>query len=111
MADNQSEVGFTATIAAPALVKLSIPVVAAHLSVFYFAMFANLTPPMALAAFAAVGVSGGDPVKTGFTSVKLALAGFIVPYMFMCNNELLLLDTTLLSALRVVVTFRISAVF
>jgi len=94
----------TATIAAPALVKLNIPVVAAHLFVFYFAMFANLTPPVALAAFAAAGVSGGNPMKTGFASVKLALAGFIVPYMFMFNNELLLLDTTLLPALRVAVT-------
>ncbi len=94
----------TATIAAPALVKLGIPVVAAHLFVFYFAMFANLTPPVALAAFAAAGVSGGNPMKTGFASVKLALAGFIIPYMFMFNNELLLLDTNLPSAFRVAVT-------
>ena len=94
----------TATIAAPALVKLGIPVVAAHLFVFYFAMFANLTPPVALAAFAAAGLSGGDPMKTGFTSVKLALAGFIVPYMFMFNNELLLLNATLPVAIRVAAT-------
>jgi TRAP transporter 4TM/12TM fusion protein len=94
----------TATIAAPALVKLGIPVVAAHLFVFYFAMFANLTPPVALAAFAAAGLSGGDPMKTGFTSVKLALAGFIIPYMFIYNNELLLLNTTWPVAIRVAVT-------
>lgn len=94
----------TATIAAPALVKLGIPVVAAHLFVFYFAMFANLTPPVALAAFAAAGLSGGDPMKTGFASVKLALAGFIVPYMFMFNNELLLLNATLPVAVRVAAT-------
>ena len=94
----------TATIAAPALVKLGIPVVAAHLFVFYFAMFANLTPPVALAAFAAAGLSGGDPMKTGFTAVKLALAGFIVPYMFVFNNELLLLNTTWPVAIRVVIT-------
>jgi len=94
----------TATIAAPALAKLGIPVVAAHLFVFYFAMFANLTPPVALAAFAAAGLSGGDPMKTGFTSVKLALAGFIVPYMFMFNNELLLLNATLPVAIRVAAT-------
>ena len=67
-------------------------------------MFANLTPPVALAAFAAAGISGGNPMKTGFTSVKLALAGFIVPYMFMFNNELLLLNTTLMPALRVAAT-------
>lgn len=94
----------TATIAAPALVKLGIPVVAAHLFVFYFAMFANLTPPVALAAFAAAGLSGGDPMKTGYASVKLSLAGFIVPYMFVYNNELLLLNTTWPIALRIAVT-------
>ncbi|SHJ64521.1 TRAP transporter, 4TM/12TM fusion protein [Geosporobacter subterraneus DSM 17957] len=94
----------TATIAAPALVKLGIPVVAAHLFVFYFAMFANLTPPVALAAFAAAGLSGGDPMKTGIASVKLALAGFIIPYMFVFNNEILLLNTTWLIALRVAFT-------
>jgi len=94
----------TATIAAPALVKLGIPVVAAHLFVFYFAMFANITPPVALAAFAAAGLSGGDPMKTGLASVKLALAGFIIPYMFVFNNELLLLNTTWPIALRVTFT-------
>lgn len=94
----------TATIAAPALVKLGIPVVAAHLFVFYFAMFANLTPPVALASFAAAGLSGGDPMKTGFASVKLALAGFIIPYMFVFNTQLLLLDTIWIQALRVAIT-------
>ena len=94
----------TSTIAAPALVKLGIPVIVAHLFVFYYAMFANLTPPVALAAFAAAGLSGGDPMKTGFASVKLALAGFIIPYMFVYNTELLLLDTTLPVAIRVVIT-------
>lgn len=94
----------TATIAAPALVKLGIPIVAAHLFVFYFAMFANLTPPVALASFAAAGVSGGDPMKTGIASVKLALAGFIIPFMFVFNTELLLLNTNWTTALTSVVT-------
>ncbi|MDR1490695.1 MAG: TRAP transporter permease [Desulfovibrio sp.] len=91
----------TATIAAPALAKLGIPVVAAHMFAFYYAMFANLTPPVALAAFAAAGLSGGDPVKTGFAAVKLALAGFIVPYMFIYSPQLLLIDTSLLEGVRV----------
>ena len=91
----------TATIAAPALAKLGIPVIAAHLFVFYYAMFANLTPPVALAAFAAAGLSGGDPVKTGFSAVKLALAGFIVPYMFVYSPQLLLLNTSFFEGLRV----------
>lgn len=56
----------TATIAAPALVELGQPELAAHLFCFYFAMFANLTPPVALASFAAAGLSGGSPMKTGW---------------------------------------------
>ena len=94
----------TATIAAPALVKLGIPALAAHMFCFYFAMFANLTPPVALAAFAAAGLSGGDPMKTGFASVKLALAGFIVPFMFVYNQQLMLEDVTFLIGLRVMAT-------
>lgn len=94
----------TATMAAPALIQLGIPALAAHMFVFYYAMFANLTPPVALASFAAAGVSGGDPMKTGYQSVRLALAGFIVPYMFVYNTSLLLIDTTPLIAVRVVVT-------
>ena len=94
----------TATMAAPALVKLGIPPLAAHMFVFYFAMFANITPPVALASFAAAGLSGGDPMKTGLQSVNLSLAGFIVPYLFIYNSALLLIDTTPLIALRVTVT-------
>lgn len=94
----------TATMAAPALIQLGVPDIAAHMFVFYYAMFANLTPPVALASFAAAGISGGDPMKTGLQSVKLALAGFIVPYMFVYNTSLLLLDTTALIAVRVIIT-------
>jgi TRAP transporter 4TM/12TM fusion protein len=93
----------TASIAAPALVELNVPAIAAHMFAFYFAMFANLTPPVALAAFAAAGLSGGDPIKTGFSSVKLAIAGFIVPYMFIYSPQLLLIDTSLLEGIRVVI--------
>ena len=85
----------TSSIAAPALFKLGIPNAAAHMFSFYFAMFANLTPPVALAAFAAAGVSGGDPMKTGWTSVKLAVAGFIIPYIFVLSPQLMLINTTL----------------
>jgi TRAP transporter 4TM/12TM fusion protein len=91
----------TATIGARALSKLGVPAVAAHMFAFYFAMFANLTPPVALASFAAAGISGGDPMKTGYASVKLALAGFIIPYMFIYSPQLLLIDTGLLEGIRV----------
>ena len=94
----------TATIAAPALVELGQPEIAAHMFCFYFAMFANLTPPVALASFAAAGLSGGSPMKTGWQSVRLALAGFIVPFMFVYNPPLLLENVTLLTGLQVVVT-------
>jgi TRAP-type uncharacterized transport system fused permease subunit len=62
--------------------------------VFYFGLFANITPPVALASFAGAGIAGGDPMKTGFQSLKLALAGFIVPFMFVYNPAMLMLDTT-----------------
>ncbi|MBV1757542.1 MAG: TRAP transporter large permease subunit [Dethiosulfatibacter sp.] len=83
---------------------MGIPAIAAHMFVFYYAMFANLTPPVALASFAAAGVSGGDPMKTGVQSVKLALAGFIVPYMFVYNTALLSIDTTAAITIRVIIT-------
>ena len=94
----------TATIAAPALAKLGIQAAAAHMFSFYFAMFANLTPPVALAAFAAAGLSGGDPMKTGFQSVKLSIAGFIVPYMFVYAPALMLINTTFWGGLQVTAT-------
>ena len=94
----------TATIAAPALVELGVPDIAAHMFCFYFAMFANLTPPVALASFAAAGLSGGNPMKTGVASVKLALAGFIIPYMFVYNQKLMLENVGLLDGIQVVVT-------
>lgn len=84
----------TAAIAAPALSKLGIAPAAAHMFSFYYAMFANLTPPVALASFAAAGLSGGDPMKTGIASVKLAIAGFIVPFMFVFSPQLMLINTT-----------------
>ena len=100
----------TATIAAPALVELGQPEIAAHMFCFYFAMFANLTPPVALASFAAAGLSGGSPMKTGWQSVRLALAGFIVPFMFVFNPQLLLNDVTVLTGIQVVLTACIGVV-
>lgn len=94
----------TATMAAPALVQLGIEPFVAHLFVFYFGLFANITPPVSLASFAAAGLSGGDPMRTGFISMKLAIAGFIVPFMFVYNSSLLLIDTTFMEGLLVVVT-------
>ncbi|WP_059104503.1 TRAP transporter permease [Shouchella shacheensis] len=94
----------TATMAAPALVQLGIEPLVAHLFVFYFGIFANITPPVALASFAAAGVSGGQPMQTGFISMKLALAGFIVPFLFVYNDALLLINTSLGEGIVVALT-------
>lgn len=83
----------TATMTAPALAEFGIPVLVAHLFVFYFGIFANITPPVALAAFAGAGVSGGDPMRTGFNALKLSIAGFIIPYLFVYNPAMLLIET------------------
>ncbi|HSJ36661.1 MAG TPA: TRAP transporter permease [Planococcus sp. (in: firmicutes)] len=84
----------TATMTAPALAEFGIPVLVAHLFVFYFGIFANITPPVALAAFAGAGISGGDPMRTGFNALKLSIAGFIIPYLFVYNPAMLMIDTT-----------------
>ncbi|MCM3488037.1 TRAP transporter permease [Alkalihalophilus marmarensis] len=94
----------TATMAAPALISYGIEPLVAHLFVFYFGLFANITPPVALAAFAAAGISGGDQMRTGFVSMKLAIAGFIVPFMFVYNDSLLLINTTFAEGAAVTVT-------
>ncbi len=84
----------TATMAAPALANFDIPVLVTHMFVFYFGLFANITPPVALAAFAGAGIAGGDPMRTGFQALKLSLAGFIVPFLFVYNPAMLMIDTT-----------------
>ncbi|XWY21294.1 TRAP transporter permease [Bisgaard Taxon 45] len=84
----------TATMAAPALATFDVPVLVAHMFVFYFGIFANITPPVALAAFAGAGIAQGDPMKTGWQSLRLALAGFIVPFMFVYNPNMLMIDVS-----------------
>ncbi|EMT52177.1 TRAP transporter permease [Brevibacillus borstelensis] len=84
----------TATMAAPALSTFGVDPLAAHLFVFYFGAIANLTPPIALAAFAGAGIAGSDPQRTGWISCKLALAGFIVPFIFIYKPGLLILESS-----------------
>jgi TRAP transporter 4TM/12TM fusion protein len=84
----------TATMAAPALSHFGISPLAAHLFVFYFGVIANLTPPVALAAFAGAGIAGADPQRTGWVSCKLALAGFIVPFIFVYKPAILILNSS-----------------
>jgi TRAP transporter 4TM/12TM fusion protein len=83
-----------AAIAAPAVAQLGVPLLAAHLFIFYFGVIADLTPPDALAAYAAAGIARTDPFRTGLTATRLALAGIIVPFIFVYSPALLLQGTT-----------------
>ncbi|HSB67996.1 MAG TPA: TRAP transporter permease [Candidatus Methylomirabilis sp.] len=84
----------TATMAAPALVLLGVPLLAAHLFVFYFGIIADITPPVALAAYAGAGIARANPFWTGVTASKLAIGAFIVPYIFVLNPAMVLIGTT-----------------
>ncbi|MGN1015608.1 MAG: TRAP transporter permease [Faecousia sp.] len=84
-----------AATCAPILVRMGVPTVAAHFFVFYFGIVADLTPPVALAAYAGAAIAQGNPMKTALTSTKLAIAAFIVPYVFALNPAMLLVDTNL----------------
>ncbi|HEY8462615.1 MAG TPA: TRAP transporter permease [Bacillota bacterium] len=83
-----------ATITAPIVVKLGIPVLAAHMFVFYFGIVADITPPVALAAYAGAAIAKSNPFKTGVTATRLAITAFIVPYIMAFNPNMLLIDTT-----------------
>ena len=78
-----------ASTCAPILIKMGIPVVAAHFFVFYFGIVADITPPVALAAYAGSAIAKSDPMKTGVNATKLAIAAFIVPYIFAYSPALL----------------------
>jgi TRAP transporter 4TM/12TM fusion protein len=80
----------TSTMAAPALLQLGVAPMAAYMFVLYFGIAADLSPPVALAAYAGSGIAGSDPMKTGATAVKLAIAGFLVPYIYVFNPMLVL---------------------
>lgn len=89
----------TSTIAAPALVQMGVPVLAAHMFVFYFGIIADVTPPVALAAYAGAAISGGNALKTGVNASKLAIAAFLIPYIFVYSPQLLMIDADLSSIL------------
>ena len=78
-----------ATICAPILVKMGVPIIAAHFFVFYFGIVADLTPPVALAAYAGAAIAQSNPMKTAITATKLAIAAFIVPYVFALSPVML----------------------
>lgn len=95
----------TSAVAAPALMRLNVLPIAAHLFVFYFGILSTITPPVAVGAYAAAGIAGSDPSKTGWAAAKLAIAGFIIPYMFVYSPDLLILPgATLAKIIPVAIT-------
>lgn len=106
-----------ATISAPALIALGVPKIASHLFVFYFGIVADITPPVALAAFAGSGIAGSGPMKTGFNATRLGIAAYLVPYMFVLNPILVLVNVNgdptwlfILLALKAILTAMVGMV-
>ena len=93
-----------ATIAAPAIETFGVPKLAAHLFIMYFGILADLTPPVALAAYAAAGIAKAEPNATGFMAVKLAAAGFLIPYVFCYDPALLMIGASNLQIAVIVAT-------
>mgnify|MGYP001008431871 FL=1 len=95
-----------ATITAPIILKLipGTPVLAAHMFVFYFGIVADITPPVALAAYAGAAISGGNPIRTGIIATRLAITAFIIPYIFVLSPQMLLINTDVISVVQIVIT-------
>jgi TRAP transporter 4TM/12TM fusion protein len=93
-----------ATITAPIVIRMGVPVLAAHMFVFYFGIVADITPPVALAAYAGAAIAKSDPLKTGVTATRLAITAFIIPYIFVFNPSMLFIDTTVLEVIQIVIT-------
>ena len=94
----------TSTIAAPILIKAGIPLLASHMFCFYFGIVADITPPVALAAYAGSAIAGGNAFKTGVNATKLAIAAFLIPYMFAMNPKMIMINGTFLEALPMIIT-------
>jgi len=93
-----------AATTAPILIRMGVPTLAAHFFVFYFGIVADITPPVALAAYAGSAIAKSNPMKTAFNASRLAIAVFIVPYVFCYNPAMLLINTTPLQVAQVAVT-------
>jgi TRAP-type uncharacterized transport system fused permease subunit len=84
-----------AATVAPSLIDLGVTPLAAHLYIFYFGMLCMVTPPVSFAAYAGAAIAKAEPMKTGWTAWTFALAGFLLPYMFVYNNSLLLMGSVM----------------
>jgi hypothetical protein len=93
----------TSSIAAPALLKLGVPLIVSHMFVFYFGIMADLTPPVALAAFAASSIAKESAMKIGIKAVQIAIAGFVIPYMAVYTPALMLQGDWTIAAVAYIV--------
>ena len=93
-----------AATCAPILVRMGVPDIAAHFFVFYFGIVADLTPPVALAAYAGAAIGQANPMKTAFTATKLAIGAFIVPFVFALNPAMLFINTTVWEVILICIT-------
>ncbi|MBN2394847.1 MAG: TRAP transporter permease [Candidatus Atribacteria bacterium] len=91
-------------MAAPALIQLGVIPIAAHLFILYFGVIADLTPPVAVAAYAGAGIAGGNTMRTGFIAVRLAVAGFMIPYIFAIDPALMGLGTSVFRTIQLIIT-------
>jgi TRAP-type uncharacterized transport system fused permease subunit len=81
-----------------------VPVLAAHMFVFYFGIVADITPPVALAAFAGAAIAKANPIKTGVTATRLAITAFLIPYIFVFNPSMLFINTNALQVVQIIIT-------
>jgi TRAP transporter 4TM/12TM fusion protein len=93
-----------AALVAPALVDLGMPKLVVHLFIFYFGTLSHITPPVAIAAYAAAGIANSNPMRVGFTALRLGLTGFIVPFMFVYGPELIFLSDSVATSLVAALT-------
>lgn len=101
----------TSSIAAPALLKLGVPLIVSHMFVFYFGIMADLTPPVALAAFAAASIAKAPAMKIGFKATQIAIAGFVVPFMAVYSPALMLQGDPTLWAVVYIIAKALLAIF
>lgn len=94
----------TSTITAGAIISLGIEPLAAHMFAFYFGIIADVTPPVALAAIAGAAIAKAKPMKTALNATKLAIGAFIIPYMFVYNSKMLMINASTLSVVMIIIT-------
>ena len=93
-----------AATCAPILTRMGVPILAAHFFVFYFGIVADITPPVALAAYAGSAIAKSNPMRTAYAATKMAIGAFIIPYIFCFNPKMLLIDTGFTSVIMVYIT-------